>query len=413
MSAPLPVALLEPTTAAGPAGSSSPARLRWRRWRLPLALAAAVLATALVGLLLLGPTSTGYLDPANVAPDGSRAVVNVLREHGVDVRVRNRFDDVVADLGQDARATVVVARTDLLLGERVQDLRRVVDQAGADLVLVEAGPALLADLELPLAVVPPDPSAPQSEAEPQFLEPQCADIVAARAGSALAGGLAYVPSLGADQAIMSCYRHGGGAGYVALTGPGGGRTTVFGSGAALTNERLADRGNAALAIGTLGLQPRVVWWTPNPADTGATAPPSLVDLLPGWLPWAVGQLVVALLVTFAWRARRLGRLVYEPLPVVVRSVETTLGRARLYRRARARGRAAQVLRTAALRRIAVRCNMSRMADPHEVAAVVAARVRRPGPDITALLVGADPTDDAALVNLARALDDLETEVRHP
>lgn len=413
MSAPLPVALLEAPAAVEPAGSSNPARLRWRRWRLPLALAAVVLATALVGLVLLGPTSTGYLDPANVAPDGTRAVVNVLREHGVDVRVRNRFDDVAADLGQDTRATVVVARTDLLLGDRTQDLRRVVDQVGADLVLVEASPALLADLELPLAVVPPDPSAPQSEAEPQFREPQCADIVAARAGSALAGGLAYVPSLGADRAITSCYRHGGGAGYVALTGPGGGRTTVLGSGAALTNERLADRGNAALAVGTLGLQPRVVWWTPNPADTGATAPPSLVDLLPNWLPWAVGQLVVALLVTFGWRARRMGRLVYEPLPVVVRSVETTLGRARLYRRARARGRAAQVLRTAALRRIALRCNMSRMADPHEVAAVVAARVRRPGPDITALLVGADPTDDTALVNLARALDDLETEVRHP
>ena len=413
MSAPLPVALPQPPTAVGPAGSSSPARLRWRRWRLPLALAAAVLATALVGLLVLRPTSTGYLDPANVAPDGTRAVVNVLREHGVDVRVRNRFEDVAADLRQDTRATVVVARTDLLLGERVQNLRRVVDQAGADLVLVEAGPALLADLELPLAVVPPDPSAPQSETEPQFREPQCADIVAARAGSALAGGIAYVPSLAADRAITSCYRQSGGAGYVALTGPGGGRTTVLGSGAALTNERLADGGNAALAIGTLGRAPRVVWWTPNPADTGAIAPPSLVDLLPGWLPWAVAQLVVALLVTFGWRARRLGRLVYEPLPVVVRSVETTLGRARLYRRARARGRAAQVLRTAALRRIAVRCNMSRMADPHEVAAVVAARVRRPGPDITALLVGADPTDDAALVNLARALDDLETEVRHP
>ena len=44
---------------------------------------------------------------------------------------------------------------------------------------------------------------------------------------------------------------------------------------------------------------------------------------------------------------------------------------------------------------------------------MAARIRRPTLDITALLVGADPADDAALVNLARALDDLETEVRHP
>ena len=406
MSAPLPMALAEPTAGVAP---STPARERWLRWRLPLAVAAAVLATAVIGLAVLRPTSTGYLDPANVAPDGTRALVNVLREHGVDVRGRTRFDDVAADLADGAGTTVVIARTDLLLGERTQDLRRAVEDAGADLVLVEAGPALLADLRLPLAVVP-QPGGPP---DPQVLAPQCSDLVAARAGSALTGGIAYVPALGTDQAVTRCYPHGRGAGYVALTGQGGGRTTVLGSGAALTNERLADEGDAALAVGTLGMQPRVVWWTPNPADTGATAPPSLIDLLPGWLPWAVAQLVVALLVAVLWRARRLGRLVYEPLPVVVRSVETTLGRARLYRRARARGRAAQVLRTAALRRIAVRCSMSRTADPHEVAAVVAARIRRPTLDITALLVGADPADDAALVNLARALDDLETEVRHP
>jgi len=374
-----------------------------------LAASAAVLATAVVGLAVLGPTSAGYLDPANVSPDGTRALVSVLREHGVDIRVRTRFDDVAADLADGTSATVVIARTDLLLGERSQDLRRAVEEAGADLVLVEAGPALLADLRLPLAAVPPaDPTAAVNTREPR-----CPDIVAARAGSALTGGIAYLPAHNTDQAVTRCYPQGGGAGYVALTGPGGGRTTVLGSGAALTNERLADAGNAALAVGTLGMQSRVVWWTPNPADTGVTAPPSLTDLLPRWLPWAGAQLVVTLLVAVLWRARRLGRLVHEPLPVVVRSVETTLGRARLYRRAHARGRAAQVLRAAAVRRIAVRCNMSRTVDPHELAAVVAARTRRPSVDVTALLVGADPADDAALVNLARSLDELETEVRHP
>ena len=131
------------------------------------------------------------------------------------------------------------------------------------------------------------------------------------------------------------------------------------------------------------------------------------------MPWAGAQLVVALLVAVIWRARRLGRLVPEPLPVVVRSVETTLGRARLYRRARARGRAAQVLRAAAVGRVAQRCNMSRTTDPLEVAAVAAARTRRPTVEITQLLVGPDPADDTALVSLARSLDALETEVRHP
>ena len=42
-----------------------------------------------------------------------------------------------------------------------------------------------------------------------------------------------------------------------------------------------------------------------------------------------------------WRARRLGPVVAEPLPVVVRAAETVEGRARLYRRGGARGQAAR------------------------------------------------------------------------
>lgn len=397
MSAPLPVALADP--------ESSPAT-GWRRWRGPAAASAAVLAAAVLGLALVGPSSGGYLDPASVAPDGARAVAQVLRTHGVEVLVRTRFADVAADLAQGGGSTVVVARTDLLLGERTQDLTRAVEAAGADLVLVGAEPALLADLSLPLVAEPTGQA-------PAVRDPQCSDLVAARAGSALTGEIVYRPSATADQVVTSCYPVAGGGTYIALTGAGGGRTTVLGSGASLTNERLEDAGDAALAVGTLGARERLVWWTPNPADTGVSEPPTLRDLLPPGVLWGAGQLAVALLVVMLWRGRRLGRLVPEPLPVVVRSVETTLGRGRLYRRARARGRAAQVLRAAAVQRIAVRCNLSRTADPREVATAAAARTRRPVSDVTALMLGPDPDDDAALVSLATELDTLDTEVRRP
>lgn len=395
MTAPLPAALAAPP--ARPAG-------RWRRLRAPVALAVAVLLAAVAGLALVGPAGGGYLDPGSVAPDGARAVVQVLRTHGVDVRVRTRFDDVARDLAGGSDATVVVARTDLLLGRRTADLRSAVQDAGADLALIGPQQALLADLGLPLVIGGNSPD------DASVRDPSCSDVVAARAGSALLGGLAY--RAGPEgSAVTACYPVATGAGLVALTGPGGGRTTVLGSGDALTNERLDDAGDAALAVGTLGARARLVWWTPNPADTGVGPPPSLRDLLPPGVLWAAGQLVVALLVAMVWRGRRLGRLVPEPLPVVVRSVETTLGRGRLYRRARARGRAASVLRAAAVERIAVTCHLTHSADPREVAVAAAARTRRPVTDVTALLVGPEPTDDAALVTLARALDSLDTEVR--
>ena len=53
-----------------------------------------------------------------------------------------------------------------------------------------------------------------------------------------------------------------------------------------------------------------------------------------------------------WRARRLGPLVTERLPVAIRASETTEGRARLYRKANARDRAAAALRSATRTRLA-------------------------------------------------------------
>ncbi|HEY5183477.1 MAG TPA: DUF4350 domain-containing protein, partial [Actinomycetes bacterium] len=109
--------------------------------------------------------------------------------------------------------------------------------------------------------------------------------------------------------------------------------------------------------------------------------------------------------------RRLGRIVAEPLPVVVRAAETTEGRARLYRRAGARDRAAATLRAAAVQRLRPALGLPRTAEAVEVAAAVAARSGRPEADVAALLYGAAPRDDAALARLADDLDALERTVR--
>ncbi len=391
----------------------------WRRARWPLAIASAVVLAAVAGLLLVRPSQSGYLDPGSASPDGARALVRVLGDHGLPVEVRTSFGQVAADLDRHAEGvTVVVARPDLLVGERTQDLRRAVADAGADLVLLGAGNALLSDLDLPLRA--------RAEDDDAVREPGCPDVVAARAGSALSGGVSYQPvpgsapsgggqtgsaPSGSAPSVTRCYLVDGRATYVALTGAGGGRITLVGSGRAFSNAELGSAGNAALAVGTLGARSYVVWWTPNPLDSGATSAPTLSDLVPRGVWWGLTQVLVAVLVALLWRGRRLGGLVTEPLPVVVRSVETTLGRGRLYRRARARGRAAQVLRVAAVRRLAVACSLPRTAAPGTVADAVAVRTGRPAAEVGALVVGPDPADDVALVRLARALDELETQVR--
>jgi hypothetical protein len=118
------------------------------------------------------------------------------------------------------------------------------------------------------------------------------------------------------------------------------------------------------------------------------------------------------LLTVWWRGRRLGRVVLEPLPVVVRATETVEGRARLYRRSNARGRAADALRAATAGRLRSRLSLPRGAPLETIVAAVAQRTGRPATEVASLLTpGNEPTDDASLTRLAHALDNLENEVR--
>jgi hypothetical protein len=89
------------------------------------------------------------------------------------------------------------------------------------------------------------------------------------------------------------------------------------------------------------------------------------------------------------------------------------GRARLYRRARARDKASDSLRAGARNRVAPLLGVPRGAPPAALIDAVAAQSRRTPPEVGALLYGAAPADDAALVRLADELDSLEREVRRP
>jgi hypothetical protein len=112
--------------------------------------------------------------------------------------------------------------------------------------------------------------------------------------------------------------------------------------------------------------------------------------------------------------------VAEPLPVVVRAVETTEARGRLYRRASDRGRAASGLRAGSRSRLATRLGVSRrfsgtpgQVDPF-VEALVDAVARSTGRDraeVHTLLDGPPPETDQALVLLAEQLAQLEENVR--
>jgi hypothetical protein len=370
------------TTATGPTLRSTA-----RRVRGPVAVAVVlVVVAAVAGLLAV--RETGLLDPAAFDPAGSRAVAELLRDGGVEVERVGTVEEVLAAGGSDA--VVVVPRPEVLAREELERLGEV----DGRLLVVSPDEAALEALGLPATVA--------GDVDVDGRRPACDFPPAQRAGDADVGGLTYAPTEGG---ATGCYAAGGAATLLVLPDAD---AIVLGTGAPLTNGRLDERGNAALALGLLGSGERVVWLVADPSrEVPVSAQRPLLDLVPDWLKLGVVQLGVAVVVLALWRGRRLGRVVEEPLPVVVRAAESVEGRARLYRAAKARGSAAEALRSGVRNRAARVMGLPPSADRSAVVATAAQRSGRDAAAVDAVLYGAAPSDDAALVRLADALRELE------
>ena len=380
-------------TAVGSATGPGP-RAAWRAARGPVAVALVVLLGALVLALVAGGPADGRLDPRSPAPGGSRALAEVLRDQGVTVDLATTTAAVrrLTDRG----STLLVADPELLADTQVSAVLGL----GADLVVVEAVRPERFAAGLAAGAVSPA----------GVRQPGCRLAAARRAGGADTGGTGYVVSPPARGSRL-CYAQDGQPSLVRVT-EGGRTVTLLGSGVALTNRRLGDEGNAALALGLLGGHDRLVWYLPSLSDVPASAAQeSVYDLVPDGVWWGLAQLAVAVVLLALWRARRLGPVVTEPLPVVVQAAETVEGRARLYRRSRARDTAAESLRTARCIRLGRLLGLPARFAPAALVDAVAARSGRSPADVAALLYGAAPADDEALVRLADALDALDQEVR--
>lgn len=360
---------------------------RWRSVRFPV-IVLALAAVVVVGLAALGSSpATRPLDPTSAAPSGARALVSLLRERGVAVT----SGTTVAPGGAD---TVVLTDP---AAEPAAGLGTLA-ASRSTVLLLRPGLRELSAFGVPARV---DDTIPSS-----VLSPQCPLPAAVVAGPVTVAGDVYRIRGGAT----GCYGDRGDRALVTATRPSGGRTIVLGSPATLTNDRLAEQGNAALALGLLDVA-RVRWVFPGVAAPVSGPRHGLIALLPSRVTWGVLQLFLAVVAVALWRGRRLGAPVPEPLPVIVRAAETVEGHARLLHAVRGRAAAAAALRGAAVRRLAAALHLGASPDPDALTALAAARTGRPAAELREVLYGADPPDDAALVRLAQRLPALESEVR--
>jgi hypothetical protein len=419
----------------------------------------ALAATALLCTAVPGPafaatvTPTATPSPSSpvdngtlIQPDSDSALLNLLGQQGVDYFPVRTLD---AALGYQGAETTLVISDDKPL--TADELARLTLGRFGRIIILNNDAATLKAL-LPGVTLSTSTGTPASPVQPSCNQQ---DAAAAGAVDFHDNSASFILPAGTTN-LVGCY-------------PVNGKPTLvyksdlaydvfaLGSSTFIDNNVLSSQGNAALALRLFGAYPNLVWLAasfipdvtlnncggttceggggsgPTPGSTttitagsgnghgngngggGSSASgPTLTSLMPTWIWWALLQLLIAVLLTAYWRGRRLGAVVTERLPVTVRAAETVEGHARLYRRANAHGRAAELLRKAAASRLAGLFGIPAArahADPSLLVAPVAARLQVAEDLIADLLAGQAPQSEAELVLLADHLDQLEQEVR--
>jgi hypothetical protein len=365
----------------------------WQRWRAPIGVAVFLVLAAVLLAIVSGGSPSRPLDPADPSPDGGRALAQLVRDRGVDVVP---VHDVIGSSVSTGSTVFVPDPTSLTRA----DLQFLAARTSS-LVVVAPTDRELQALGVVATLIP-------HAGETGTLQARCGYPAAAVAGAIQYDGDTYA----APAAQEECYSNGVTAGLFVYD-TGSTEVVVLGSARTFSNDWLDSEGDAALGLGLLSRSDRLLWVVPRPPTQAPadTKPKGLLELLPDRVLWAALQLLLAVVLLALWRARRIGPVVAEPLPVVVRATETVEGRARLLRAAHARDTASDALRSATAERLRDRLGLAADAAAPAVVESVARHSGWRAADVEQVLYGPPPADDGDLLRLSRELDQLDRAVR--
>jgi hypothetical protein len=382
---------------------TEPLRRQPRRWLTPVIVIVLLVAAAL-GSTVLGRSAqqnTDDLDPANPGYSGAQGLARTLGNHGVAVTVV-RSQRELLDQTIDGATTVAITGTMQLSGRTARTaLKHSAPAAG--LVLLDADRAVTAGMGLPVD---------SHRAELTNVAAGCPGAEVGESFRIAQATRAYTPTANSSTASI-CFPdkvNGGGALLSLPATAGRPPVTLVGDDTLITNGDILHADNAAIALRLFGHSNRLIWYVPSLGDISA-ADSTARSIAPSWFQPGLVLAASAVVLLCLWRGRRLGRLVIEPLPVVVRAVETTESRGRMYRKSRDRARALAVLQLATRRRLAAYLGLSASSAVSSVAAASAAVSGRDYHDVLSLLDSPAAHDDSSLLELANTLLALEKEVR--
>jgi hypothetical protein len=356
----------------------------------------AIPLVVLVGALLVAGYISGVapegppLDPRSAAPLGTKALVDTLEALGAEVRT-----------GSEPRAgdTAVLVLTDTL-DEGVRDRVRAHARDGGVVVVADPSSELTPDR---VGSVGGDHNAPGTRLRARCMVAAAvvAEEVRPRWSSAV------LDSFGGG---TGCFPAGGGY-WLVVQPEGRGAIVALGEPGVLTNARLRESGHAVLAVGLLAPEPETAQVTiirpPRPGEGDA----ELLDLVPRGVWLGLVQLGIAFLLVVLWRGRRLVQPAEERQPVALPASELVVARGNLLADARARERAARLIREDLRQELSERCGLPLSASPDQLADVLMARYGLKHEDVAPVRAGTAESE-SDLVTLAQATEALRRKVLH-
>lgn len=378
---------------------SRASRNRW--WLVALGL---LLVLAVFLAVTARPSDYRPLSIDNTTTSGTRALAQILREQGAEVRQVDRLSS--ARITDPDTTTLVIADGGYLSDAQIESIA---DYSG-DVVFLGVGDDLMAAF---------DPALETSYAFlPETTDVDCSNPDAIAAETSRVEGSGIVANGPADTEL--CFRQRSDVAGLGFLSHNGRDVTFIANPYIATNGELTAAGNAALTLRVTGKHETVVWYLGSYFDPtlltggGGAEPPDSISANPDFLPPGFGSALYALgltaLVAAFWKARRFGPLSVEPLPVVVRASEATRGRGRLYRKARSRGRATAALRADTAQRIGRRLGVPRSTPPDAFVAAVVQATERQSHDVRRILYGPKPQTDQQMMDIIEELDTLERQV---
>lgn len=418
-------ALIDVATRGTRASAAVPVTARLRSAGVWIVAAVVILITVIATMLMTSDRGSQLpLHYDSTARDGTKAMVETLRDHGVDVTTTEDFDTAHKASGQPETTLLIPTKADLLSQGDIDGFRSQLAANDNRLALIDPGYTVQGFTD---RITVDDSVSPLATPE-KISQPDCDVPAAQAAGSVETGDTEYAEARKGTEDLSTCYPFTGpgvtqidggevtpGSAHGQLIvdeghgGKGGFPVTVLGNPDWVTNAGIDDEGHAALVLSQLSQTDHLVVYYPT--ESGEfESPPSTLDYVPSWFIAGALWLVPCVFILLLILGRRFGPLAIERLPVIVPAVETVHGRAALAARSHDRTGALHTLRTGAMLRIAKRLALSPEAGHRDIIAGIANATGRDPAQVEWVFSSATPRTDSELQKIVHLLTLIESEI---